>query len=66
MPDNSDGSDYLDRIVQFICDHQFEDLPPEGVERAKMVLADSLAVISALMGGGDLESAARRLISSWA
>ena len=40
-------SGYLEEISSFICNTQFDDLPPETVERALQVTADTYAVIAA-------------------
>jgi 2-methylcitrate dehydratase PrpD len=40
-------SDYLEQLTSFICSCKFEDLPGAVVERAREVVADSLAVIAA-------------------
>ncbi len=40
-------SDYLDELVAYICDCTTDDLPPETIQRAKFVLADTIAVIAA-------------------
>jgi len=40
-------SDYLDKLTTFICNSKFGDFPGEVVERAREVVADSLAVIAA-------------------
>jgi 2-methylcitrate dehydratase PrpD len=39
-------SDYLEQLTTFICDCRFEDFPSVVVERAREVVADSLAVIA--------------------
>ena len=39
-------SNYLDHIAEFICNCQFEDLPPDVIKRACEVTADSLAAIA--------------------
>jgi 2-methylcitrate dehydratase PrpD len=39
-------SDYLEQLTAFICDCKFEDFPSVVVERAREVVADSLAVIA--------------------
>ncbi len=38
---------YLDQVASYVCHCSFDDLPPEVVQRAKEVVADSLAVIAA-------------------
>jgi len=40
-------SDYLDELVEFVCNCTFDDLPPETIKRSKSVLADSISVIAA-------------------
>jgi 2-methylcitrate dehydratase PrpD len=40
-------SDYLDRLISYICGCRCEDHPREVIARAKAVLADSIAVIAA-------------------
>lgn len=40
-------SDYLDELVAYLCDCTFSDLPVEAIQRAKSVLADTIAVIAA-------------------
>ena len=40
-------SDYLEQLTTFICSCKFEDFPSEVVERAREVVADTLAVIGA-------------------
>lgn len=40
-------SDYLDKIVTYVCQSTFDDLPQNVVVRSKEVVADSLAVIAA-------------------
>lgn len=40
-------SDYLDELVAYICDCTVDDLPLAAIQRAKSVLADSIAVIAA-------------------
>ncbi|MCW3988070.1 MAG: MmgE/PrpD family protein, partial [Candidatus Bathyarchaeota archaeon] len=40
-------SDYLDQILTYICQCEFDDLSQDVVVRSKEVMADSLAVIAA-------------------
>jgi 2-methylcitrate dehydratase PrpD len=40
-------ADYLDALVAYVCRTSFDDLPGDVVERARQVLADTLAVIAA-------------------
>ena len=49
---------YLDQLISYICNCEFEDLPPEVITRAKTVLADSIAVI----GAGAQEKEVKALI----
>ena len=50
--------DYLDELTAYICNCDFEDLPPEVITRAKAVLVDSIAVI----GAGAQEKEVKALI----
>ena len=47
---------YLDEIVEFICETSFSDLPLEVVTRAKEVLTDTIAVITAGMQEGEVKA----------
>jgi 2-methylcitrate dehydratase PrpD len=38
---------YLVELVRFICNTRFEDLPPKVVDRAKRLIADCFAIITA-------------------
>jgi 2-methylcitrate dehydratase PrpD len=51
-------SDYLDRLVTYICDRTYDDLPDEVVQRCKQVLADTFAVI----GSGAQEEEVKALV----
>ena len=50
--------DYLDKLISYICDCRFEDLPRQAITRAKAVVADSITVI----GAGAQEEEVKALI----
>lgn len=52
-------SDYLDQIATYISECEFDDLPYDVINRAKMVMADSIAVIAC----GAQEKEVKALIS---
>lgn len=39
-------TDYLDEIVAFTCQSRLDQIPPDIIQRANLVIADSLAVIA--------------------
>ncbi len=53
---------YLDRISRFAAELQFEDLPAAVVERAKYVLADTLAVAAAGAAEQEIERLIERVV----
>ncbi len=53
--------EYLDRISEFAARLSFDDLTPEVVERAKLVMADSLAVIAAGAQEDEVRNLAARI-----
>lgn len=53
--------EYLDRISAFAAHLGFEDLSPQVVERAKLVMADSLAVIAAGAQEDEVRNLAARI-----
>ena len=53
-------SDYLDQICAFVCKSQFEDFPSIVMQRAKEVIADSLAVIAVGAQEQEVNSMRRR------
>jgi 2-methylcitrate dehydratase PrpD len=55
--------DYLDRITSYVCRTSFDDLPEEVVQRAKEVLADTVAVIAAGAQEGEMKQLRDRLIA---
>jgi 2-methylcitrate dehydratase PrpD len=56
--------DYLDQVTSFICKCKFEDLPSAVVERAREVVADSLAVIAAGAREEEVQKMTARLLDS--
>ena len=55
-------SDYLDPLISYICDCNFEDFPPEVITRAKAVLADSIAVIGAGAQEKEIKALIRQVV----
>ena len=53
-------SDHLSQLCNFLCETSFDDLPPEVIDRARLVTADTLAAIAA----GSAEPEMRALTSS--
>jgi 2-methylcitrate dehydratase PrpD len=54
-------SDYLDQIVAFICKFGINEIPPDVIQRAKLVIADSLAVIARGAKEGEVKTLTQRL-----
>ena len=52
---------YLDELCAFLADCRYEDLPPPVVERARLVIADTVAVIAAGAREPEVEALAARL-----
>ena len=57
-------SDYLDQLISYICDCNFEDFPPEVIARAKAVLADSIAVIGAGAQEEEVKALTRQMLET--
>ncbi len=57
-------SDYLDDICDFAAGLPYDDLPPEVVERARQVTADTLAVIPAGSREEEVRQLAQRVADS--
>lgn len=56
--------DYLGALSAFVCEARVQDLPSEALERARWVIADSLAVIAAGMQAAEMKSFGARYLSS--
>jgi len=56
-------SDYLHKVADYVCGCRFEDLPSEVVERAREVMADSLAVIAVGAQEDEVKALTGRMVS---
>jgi 2-methylcitrate dehydratase PrpD len=56
-------SKYLDQLAAYICGCRFEDLPAEVVQRAREVMADSLAVIAVGAQEEEVKALTGRMVS---
>lgn len=59
-------SDYLDKIVTYVCQSTFDDLPQNVVVRSKEVVTDSLAVIAAGAQEEEVKALTDRILVSGA
>jgi len=57
-------SDYLDQVVNYICQCEFVDLPSDVIERAKEVIADSIAVIAAGAQEEEVKALTERMVNN--
>ncbi|MBW1676618.1 MAG: MmgE/PrpD family protein [Deltaproteobacteria bacterium] len=57
-------SDYLDKIVTYVCQSTFDDLPKNVIIRSKEVVADSLAVIAAGAQEEEVKALTDRILES--
>ena len=49
-------SDYLDALADFAVNTRYEDVPPQVIEHAKLILADTLPVIASGMQEKEMQS----------
>jgi 2-methylcitrate dehydratase PrpD len=56
--------DYLDKIVNYVCQSTFDDLPQNVVKRSKEVVADSLSVIAAGSQEEEVKALTDRILAS--
>jgi 2-methylcitrate dehydratase PrpD len=55
-------TNYLDKLVAFVCRTNFNDLPQAVVLRAKEVMADTLSVIAAGAQEDEVKGLTKRLV----
>lgn len=55
-------ADYLDRVASFVADTSYADLPAPAVERARRVIADSVAAIVAGAAEPEVVALTKRLV----
>ncbi len=58
----NEASDYLASLSDFVCATCYQRLPPAAVDRARWVIADSLAVIAAGMQAPEMQAFAARYL----
>ncbi len=61
---NLSSADYLGALSAFVCDTRLQQLPPQALDRARWVIADSLAVIAAGMQAPEMKEFGARYLAS--
>ena len=57
-------SNYLDQIAEFVCNCQFDHLPPDVIKRASEVTADTLAAIAGGAQEEEMKILSERLLAN--
>ena len=57
-------SDYLNHIVDYVCQCKYDDFPPEVIKRAKEIIADTIACITLGAQEEEIKALIGRLTSS--